>query len=660
MKLQGLNFQKKQKCFLAALFIICTIGVSAQKSEIVFGKISQSDMNYKECAFDTESEAVVFYDGGNTRFINTDDGFNVVFSRFTRIKILKENGTKWAQVEIPLYVSNNVYETVNNLEAIAYNYEENGTLRKTPLNTNDVKIEKINEHWMLKKFAIPDVKPGTIIDYKYEIYSEYVFNLRDWQFQWKIPVLYSEYNVGMIPFYEYTYSLQGASRFDEYSSVEDNYDRNFGSVKYRDLKHHFGMKNLPAFRDEEFISSINDYVTKLDFQLSKIHYPNGGTKEIITTWPAMKEDLIKDSNFGKYEMKFMKMADKLINVSSLMSKPGIERMDSVLNFVKSNFKWDNTYGVHTDKTPAKLLSDKAGSSAELNLMTCGLLNAVKVTARPVIISTRNHGKINRDYPFYDSFNNVVLCVQPDSNIYVTDATIPDLNNKRLPLTNINGFGLIIDNLKKIQWIGMKATMPSLEQININLDISPEQVKARVNVNADEYFNHKYRTEIGDNKTLLLKRLSEKNHEITDSSVIISNYDNKLNYCYSYHSSIKTERMNDKLYISPFMNEIFSINPLKQKSRSYPVDLVFSQRRIYNSEFRIPGGYTVTYKPVKRELDNDNVALKFTITQDGDILKTTLDYYFKKPEYSPNEYSMLKDFFKEIILKASDKIVLEKK
>lgn len=659
MKSSNYIYHNRKQLFFLLLPLLCGFSISAQNSLMKFGSINQKEVDYKQCDFDPEAEAVVFFDSGSTRFEDTDEGFNVVFTRFTRIKILKENGKKWAQVEIPLYVSNNIYETVQNLKATAYNMDENGNFNSTALDPNQCHTEKLNDRWVIKKFAIPNVKAGTIIEYQYQLYSQHVFNLRDWEFQGKIPVIYSEYNVSMIPFYEYTYSLQGASKFDDYSHEESSYERNFASVKFRDLTHHFAMYNIPAFRDEEFISSMNDYVMKLDFQLSKINYPDGRKKDIITTWPAMKEDLVKDDNFGKYQIKCMKMAEKLINVKSLTLKPAKERFDSVISFVKQNFRWDKTYRMYATKSPSKLLTDKTGTSAELNLLACGLLNAVGINSSPVIISTRNNGKINTQYPFYDSFNNVVICTQPDSATIITDATLPEVDNNRLPTNDINGLGLIIDKNAKVQWAILKTNFPSVERTSIKMNVSPEQTVAAINVCADEYFNLRYRNEAGNDKALVQKRFISKNYEVNDSTIKIPDYDNKMNYRYLYQAEMKTEQMNNKIYLSPFCHELFYDNPLKQKTRSYPIDMIFRQQRIYTSEISIPKGYKISYMPLGKELDDDKVALKFSINKEENHIRAYLDFQFKKPEYSPSDYNALKDFFNEIIAKANEKIVLEK-
>src|SRR5690606_35832886 len=103
-----------------------------------------------------------------------------------------------------------------------YTYNlENGSLTKNPLELSNVFTEKVNQYWDVKKFALPNVKKGSVIEYKYSVSSQNKFNFRDWEFQWRIPVIYSEYVAKMIPFYEYTFIFQGASKFDVYESYVD-------------------------------------------------------------------------------------------------------------------------------------------------------------------------------------------------------------------------------------------------------------------------------------------------------------------------------------------------------------------------------------------------------------------------------------------------------
>ena len=302
------------------LFVIFWHIVPGQDFPKELGKICNEEYELKQYSQDKNAEALVLFDIGKSYFVRTESSFDVVFERTTRVKIFSEAGIKWAEVKIPFYQEGNIYENVYDLEAYSYNYE-NGHIIKTPVNLSNTFDEKISNYWNIKKFAIPNVKEGTIIEYKYKINSQYIFNLRDWEFQWKIPVLYSEYEVKMIPFYEYSWLLQGANKFDSQTSyVDKGLSRQFGPITFNDMVHKYIMKDVSAFDDEEYITSINDYIIKLDFQLSKINYFNGAKVDIITTWENMNKELLKHKDFGKYIEKSEKLATKLLNIDSLKLK----------------------------------------------------------------------------------------------------------------------------------------------------------------------------------------------------------------------------------------------------------------------------------------------------------------------------------------------------
>src|SRR5690606_9663507 len=127
-----------------------------------------------------------------------------------------------------------------------------------------------------------------VIEMRYVVKTPFKYNLPDWEFQHRIPTLYSEYEARMIPFYEYTYILQGADKFDHFESYEQpGVSRQFGAHRYNEMTYKFIMKDVGAFKDESYISSINDYLVKLDFQLAKYTSYQGVPVEIITTWPKL-------------------------------------------------------------------------------------------------------------------------------------------------------------------------------------------------------------------------------------------------------------------------------------------------------------------------------------------------------------------------------------
>ena len=585
------------------LFVLILFTIQGQALPKDFGDVSMDEVELKQDARYKDVEAIVLSDFAKSHFVRTGSSFEVVFERTTRIKIFSDAGIKWAEVEIPFYQDGNVYEKISDIEANSYN-NENGLIVKTSLDASNTFNEKLNNSWNVKKLAVPNVKEGTVIEYKYSISSEYMFNLRDWEFQWRIPVVYSEYQVAMIPFYEYSWLLQGPKKLDSQTSqIDKTTNREYGSIYYQDMVHNFVMKDIPPFDSEEFIASSNDYIIKLDFQLAKVNYTNGSSFNIMSTWEELNKELLKHKDFSKYMQKSEKLAPKILDTKELSLKSDKEKFDQVMQYVKRNYNWDKGHGKYTSKSPDKFIQEKFGNCADINLFTIALLNASGIEAKPVLISTRANGKIKYNYPFSHFFNYVVIQANIDGEKVLTDATETLSLNNRLPTRCLNDKGLVVQK-----------------------DI-----------------------------------VESKDYVVADSSILVQNQtDIEKPYVLTYKQTSMSEVVNDKIYVSPLLSESILENPLKQKERTYPVDMIYPEKRIFNSTILIPEGFKVDYIPAEQTINNDLFELKYRVNSDDNKIAVTFDYYFKRSVYSSNEYSLIKSYFNEIVKRGNEKIVLAKK
>jgi hypothetical protein len=643
------------------IYVLTCCAIHGQNFSREFGKISKDEIELKKYAQDKDAEALVLFDMAQSIFVTNDGSFEVVFERTTRIKILSEAGIKWAEVGIPFYQEGGIYEKVYGIKAFAYNLE-NGVLKKTEFDLANLYDEKVNSHWNMKKMAIPNVKEGTIIEYKYTIHSQYLFNLRDWEFQWRIPVLYSAYEVKMIPFYEYTFLLQGANKFDSQSSyVESGLSRQYGSITFQNMVYKYAMKDLPAFNSEEFITSINDYIIKLDFQLAKIHYPNGATVEVITTWEEMNKELLKHVDFGKYIQKTEKLAAELLNHDEHEFKDESEKFNFVIDYVKGNYSWDKHYDKFASKSPKKLVDEKFGNSADLNLFTVGLLNAMGIEAKPVLLSTRDNGKVKIDYPFAHFFNYVVILANVDGVEVLTDATeISGLNN-RIPSRCINDRGLIVQK-EKIEWVKLESLFPSEIKTDLQIDLSNDVlVNSRISISATEYDAFYFRNQYSDNIETIKESIETIDVDIIDSTVTVYNpFDKERPYILTYQQTSKQEIVNDKIYLAPFLNEPITDNPLKQNERTYPIDMTYPKKRIFNSTIEVPEGYQIEYLPTNHQINNELFELAYSTSVVDNQIIISYGYYFKNSVYASKDFSKVKFYFNEIVKKGNERIVLAKK
>jgi len=639
---------------LLVLLILCSkITINAQDEFKQYGKVGSESIDYKFCPFDKTAEAVVLSDVGESHFEQTPNSFEVVYERVTRIKIFNEAGIKWATVEIPFYREGSIYEQVEFIEASTYNFQ-NGKLTKSNLDYANCHVEKINESWNQTKFAMPNVKPGSIIEYRYRIRSEYVFNLRNWEFQWKIPVLSSKYIVRRNPFYQYAWILQGATKFDSQTSSVDPSEQNFGGAKYHESISEFEMKNLPAFKDEEFITNSDDYIIKLDFQLSKVTQITGISQNVMTTWPELITDFLKDESFGGYIKKSSEIAAKQFDLKSFTAKTPQEKFDSIITLVKNNFSWNKTSSKYASKSPKNFLKDKYGNAADINLFTIGLLNAVGIEAVPVIVSTRKNGRIKYDYPFSRFFNYVIIFATIDGKNILADATEPQAANDQISIKCMNDKGLMIKK-DQVNWIMLQPLLTSKKFSKMFIDISDLSQSAGIETSETNLDALNSRNEFASDLIALKKSLTDKGYNLPDSSLSIISSLPKTPYQFKYKTVDTPEIINGKIYVSPFLHEIIKDNPLKQPTRTYPIDMTYPTKRTYYSEVNAPKGYKVDFVPEKIRIDNDLFEMDYNAIVDANRVVVSYSYYFKLPVYSAADYDKIKYYFNEIIKKGNEKI-----
>ncbi|MGK7390829.1 MAG: DUF3857 and transglutaminase domain-containing protein [Candidatus Cyclobacteriaceae bacterium M2_1C_046] len=657
----------KIKIILLGMLLL-SFNLISQDRPVEFGKLNPEDLQLQQYDKDPEAEAVILFDKGESSFFEKEVGnyiqLYIRFTRTKRIKILDNAGVKYAEVTIPYYSEGyGSSESINDLEAHTYNIENNQVI-KTELDKKAVFEEQINERWHVKKFAFPNVKKGSIIEFTYELQTPFHFNLPDWEFQSRIPTLYSEYVVKLTPFYEYVFIAQGITKFDYHNSELSLHKRRFRIVngaEYKDMVHTYIMKDVPAFKDEAYITSANDYIMKLDFQLSKYHSPRGGSREIMSTWSALNDEFLKHDKIGKYIKKSGKYAGQILE-SELKLQDGndLEKAEQIINYVKKSFRWNGSQSKYASKTPKEFIETKTGNIANINLFLISMLNEAGIEAHPVISSTRDHKKLNINYPFEHFFNYLLVLVKVGNQSFLTDASEPLLSFTRIPTRCINEQGLVLKKEGSF-WVDLYNNLISLDNKTMNIDIDAEALTANVRVNSQstEFLSYEVKRKFLNDSVKIEEDLL-KNGFIEVGNISTLNYNRpNLPYVINYEGTINIDRIGNKLAVSQFLGFPIRENKLIEKTRSYPIDMVFAQSRSLISTVTIPEGYKVISIPESFKVDNDLATVKLEFQSVDNVVKGSAVYSFKKAVYEPHEYARIKHYIDNIVKRFNEQVVFEK-
>ncbi|WP_316633278.1 DUF3857 domain-containing protein [uncultured Flavobacterium sp.] len=667
---------KFQRIAIVLFLFITGLKMTAQNYEL--GKVSIEELKEKSHPKDTSAvAAIIFEKGQNTFEYDQDHGFTMDLEIITRIKIYKKEGYDWATKKIKYYTNGSSKEKVYLTDAITYNLV-NGKIEKTKLKSDGEFDKVINKYWSQKLFTMPNVKEGSIIEFRYILKTDRIGNPRDWSFQNKIPVNYSEYKMNVPEYFIYSTNLKGyitpkVSEEKMTREIPYTYREGTGGVvssatshkklEFLETRTTFLAENLPAIKDEHFVNNIDNYKATLAQELSMTKYPNATSKLYSTDWNSVAKTIYDYDDFGPELNKTGYFEDDLKVVLS-GANTNNEKILVILNYVKTRVKWDEYYGYSCDKGVRKAYQEKTGNVAEINLMLTAMLRYAGLVANPVLVSTRSNGI--SFFPNRTAFNYVIAAVETENGSVLLDATdkfsIPNI----LPLRALNWRGRLIRKDGSSEEIDLMPKKPSNDTVFITYSIDAEgKVAGKTRRQWTDYNAMLTRGNIdGVKEEEYLEKLENENNKIQISEYSRTNEKDILlpiTETYSFAGNNLCEVIGDKLYINPMLFFTNEENPFKQEAREYPVDFGFPFTDKYNITIQIPEGYSVETLPAPAAITmEDNLgAFKFNIVANGNFLQLVVSHEINEAIVSSEKYEMLKDYYKGMIAKETEKIVLKR-
>lgn len=673
------------------LVFFCIIHTAiGQKAPMKFGKINNDNLKANVCPIDSNAHAYYLFDYGVSSFVYLDTkivsnessaqrkGFQIDFVRHFRIKILDNQAFDWANVEIPLYHSENAEEKLTSVKAFTFNLE-GGKVVKSKLDKGEIIREKKNDNVNIVKFALPNVKEGSIIDVKYTIKSDYLFNLQDWAFQKSIPVMESEYHIYVPEYFIYKQTLKGyfpveieeSSRVNKFTITFEQKAEGLTAgyeteetFEYIEYAKHYTAKNIPAFPDEEYIRSRENYISKVEYELASTEYPNQPIRYYTVTWEEINRNLMEDRDFGM-ELKSSGFMKDDVEVLSNMGLQGVDLMNAAFMFIKNNFTWNRLNRVKVTKTLRSAYKEKTGSSADINLNLVLLLRKLGFDAYPVLLSTKNNGLIHPAHPSLSKFNYAIALVKLNGEEFLMDATDPLAEINTLPLRCLNERGRIID-LKAAAWVDLQQGNSFKSQCVYNISLDQEGVfSGDIAYKYQDYAAYLKRKEIkanGDIKNYI-DELQEDNSGLLVNDYNISNLDtlnDKLIENYEVRIEDQTESAGDVLYFSPLLFESWKSNPFKLEKREYPVEYDYPLVLNHTMVIEVPENFVVETLPKPQIFTTPDKSFRYTynVVVLGNKIQITSLLTRKKMLYLPEEYDFLKAFYDMVIAKQNEKVVLK--
>ncbi|MGX5690657.1 DUF3857 domain-containing protein [Arcticibacter tournemirensis] len=655
------------KFLLIMVAVISTTYAVAQPEEFPFAKPTPAEFDLKKYDRDTTANAVVLREYG-TSYISTNVDLRLVFEYHVRIKIFNEKGFNAGDVKIRLHKNdNNTFETVGDIEAITFYPDDQDLIRKSVLDPKQIFKENSNKYTDVTKFAMPNLRSGCIIEYKYRLESPFIHHFRSWEFQAEIPKIYSEYFVRIPAVFNYNISLRGPYKLTKNTGRVEKDCYSGGGFKSDCSAMTYVMENVPAFVEEDNMTSPANFLSAMYFELSDYVDPRGITHKLTKEWSSIDQEMKSYESFGGQLKKKDYFKDKLAQVTGGITDP-LAKAKAIYNHMHTWFKWNNFYGIYSDNGIKKAYESHTGNVADINLSLTAFMLAAGLDAEAVMLSTRRNGLINKLFPGTSDFDYVVSKVNIAGQSYLLDATEPLLPWGLLPMRCINDQGRVMSLKKPSYWIDLKASQKDQKTYTLALTLQEDgKLTGKITFISSGYAAYKKRNSIKANNSLeeYVEKLEERWPKMKIHKFNIVNVDSLEKPVYEEYE-VETNAFDnlnkEKLFFNPFILDRISENPFKLAERSYPVDLGAASETRVNMQLTFPAKFEVASKPETVGLALPNKGGKFVmqVSDEGNVLSLYQFTQLDKSVYDASEYPYLKELFNKIVLSQKADIVLKKK
>ncbi len=646
---------------LAVLMFIISLPTISQSK---FGNATMDELKMTTYEKDSTAEAVVLHKDVYLAYkYDNNKGFLFEYTQREKIKILKPEGHRWADQHVRYYVKDrSTAEEIVGLSATAYNLE-NGKIVKTKMSKDNIFEEDMEGKWKQTKFTIPGAKVGSVIEYKYTISSPFFYELRDFVFQSSIPTDYVKCEAIIPEYWIYNVNFQGdvslvsAKKEQENLSfsIRDKYqthDHRCTGDKYLYIGH-----DLPAIKNEPHLWTVDDYIATNTFELKATNFPGSFHKNFTTSWEEIDKDFKEMSGFGGN----LKHSGWFKNEITPTPNPNLEQASEIRQLIANKVQWNDTNAAYTSKLK-NALEKGVGNSADMNFLLINALTAGGIDAFPVLLRTRKAGRLPYTHPSASAFNYMITGIQIDTMLYYTDASDKFSGWNILPQKSMVQQARAIRGLRG-DWVDLSTISTGTVFLQTAVQFKDSQAEMTVNEvrKGMDAYNARHTFATFDNEEKFIEKMQEKENCEIDNFEITGYSDIDDQFRVQYLKKTDLPLTGDHFYYTLPLANLYTENPFKAETRSFPINFDYLRAYIQALEIEIPDGYEVAELPNSERiiLENNTLSYIYTIRVVNNKILVNTKYQLRELTFLTDQYDILKEFFAKMLLKNKEQIVFKK-
>lgn len=658
---------------LLTLSLVALSVSTINAQEVKFGKFTDQEITKNKSNITETASAEILYSYAkyNIDFNSISNELIQTKTIHYRIKIYNKDKApdNVLTLEIPLRKGSSKANSdkITNLKASTFN-QYNKVMKEIKVEKKDQFTKDIHKYLEVETLTFPNVQNGSIIEYAYEISSPFYTTTDTWYFQEEIPVVKSELYFETSEILKYQPDLRGehkltpikSSRVVNVPYLENNFTQQFSkSYDYTVNINKYTVENLPEIKNEAYVLNPRNMMSSAKFELTA-YMPKNGTHTLFTsTWDRIGKDLMDHEDFGRQLNGNGFLDDKvseLINGKTSES----EKIISIFNFVKTNFKWNDYRGIYTDKGLRKVFNEKTGNVAEINLLLIAMLQKAGIKANPVVLSTVQNGLLNYTFPSRTRLDYVIATAKVNGNDILLDATEFYSTPNIIPMRALNHRGIVIEK-EQTREINLTNNIQSSSKTQITATLDTEgKFKGSYQNTRDNYFYMNDKSEIAqDPKAFEKEYLEDYSFDIEDFKSTDNN-NGMIRHSFKFND-VQTDVAGNKIIFNPLLFTAIESHQLNAEKRTYNLEFGAPMELSKVIRIKIPDGYKVESLPKSSQykIVNDAAGYIYKIEEKEGYIVTSVARHLPYSILPPDYYLPFKEMMDKVVEAETQQVILVK-
>lgn len=577
-----------------------------------------------------------------------------------RLKVYTDDPMTQAEaalIGIPYYYHENI-EEITLVEGITHHPD--GSVSK--LDEDDIRTAELNSRYMIKEFIMPDVKQGSVIEYRYVTHRRYIEELPDFYFSHRVPVKLAHLTINnedYLRFDAVDFNLDFEVKYHEEMTDTSSIPLVFTYQRPEPVsREHWFAYDIPAIDDEAYVSSVDDLRGKLKFQIDEFGRPR---QPLENSWEFVTAQIRRGP-----ENPF-DLADQLTEQKEL-GKEIAGHADSakavcdiIFHYLNQKITFNGMRGAFQDTPIEGVLEGEPSDQASINLVLIAMLRGAGIEAWPVYLSGRNFGRINKEFPSVYQFNQMIVAAATEGQgVLLMDASFANSRPDLIPVESFNETGLLFKN-DGFEWINIEPEHSIFDlDVVLKAELSEEgDLAGTIIVYTGGYPAHEIREELSAQTTpvqIIREAFFDRytdvhltNTEISESEP--GEYPLVLTTDFEIEGFAISFR--EGLQFSPMIVGYLQRNPFGESERQSPITLDAPEILSVSYEITLPQGYVVEGTQRSMVTDMRGASLQ----EDYNFGNRSLNYSFEvnisRREFPSDEYRELRRLYDRWVFLSND-------